>query len=278
MIIKTSDINLVNKIFKKFILPESNTHKGQNGKVLIIGGSSLFHAASLWAAEICSHFADIVHYSSTVENQKIFHQLKKTFRNGIIVKQEDLDFYLNEDDVIFIGPGMMREGEEGDYSRILIKKLIEKFPNKKFVFDAGSLQVMDKQWLLRLKEVPILTPHKGEFKKLFEKDANEENVKKMANKYQSTILMKSIKDIISDGKKTVIIEGGNQGLTKGGTGDVLAGLTASFYIKNQSIDAAIYASILLKKTADELFNSSGYWYNISDIINKLPKVLKRLVL
>lgn len=278
MFIKTSDTNLVNKIFKKFILPKSNSHKGENGKVLIIGGSSLFHAASLWAAEVCSHFADIVHYSSTLENQKIFYQLKKTFKNGIIVKQEDLDFYLDEDDVILIGPGMMREGKEGNYSRILIKKLIKKFPNKKFVFDAGSLQVMDKEWLLRLKEIPILTPHKAEFEKLFKKEANEENLKKMANKYRSTILMKSIKDFVSNGQKTIIIEGGNQGLTKGGTGDVLAGLTASFYIKNQSIDAAIYASILLKKTADELFNYFGYWYNVNDIINKLPEVLKKLVL
>lgn len=278
MIIKTSDINLLKNLFKKFNLPKEDSHKGQNGKVLIIGGSSLFHAASLWSAEICSHFVDMVHYSSTIENQKIFYQLKKTFRNGIIIKKKDLNNYVLEDDVILIGPGMIREGEEGNYSRLLTKKLIEKFPNKKFVFDAGSLQVMDKEWLLKLKEIPILTPHKGEFEKLFQKEANEENVKRIAKKYRLTILMKSIKDIISNGEKTVIIEGGNQGLTKGGTGDVLAGLTASFYTKNQSLDTAIYASLLLKKTADELFKSSGYWYNVSDIINKLPKVLKKLVL
>lgn len=278
MIIKTSDINLLKNLFKKFNLPKEDSHKGQNGKVLIIGGSSLFHAASLWSAEICSHFVDMVHYSSTIENQKIFYQLKKTFRNGIIIKKKDLNDYVLEDDVILIGPGMIREGEEGNYSRLLTKKLIEKFPNKKFVFDAGSLQVMDKEWLLKLKEMPILTPHKGEFEKLFQKEANEENVKKIAKKYRLTILMKFVKDIISNGEKTVIIEGGNQGLTKGGTGDVLAGLTASFYIKNQSLDTAIYASLLLKKTADELFKSSGYWYNVSDIINKLPRVLKKLVL
>ena len=167
MLLKTSDINQVKNIFKKFVLPKSDSHKGQNGKVLIIGGSSLFHAASLWAAEVCSHFVDMVHYSSTVENEKIFHELKKIFRNGIIVPQKNLDHYINEDDVILLGPGMMRDGEEGEYTRTLTKKLIEKFPEKKFVIDAGALQMMDREWLKNLKTPPILTPHEKEFESLF---------------------------------------------------------------------------------------------------------------
>jgi len=63
MIIKTSDANLVKTFLSKLRLPKSNSHKGQNGRVLIIGGSSLFHSASLWATEVASHFCDMVHYS-----------------------------------------------------------------------------------------------------------------------------------------------------------------------------------------------------------------------
>jgi len=277
MLIKTSDTNLVKSLFKKFKLPQLNSHKGQNGKVLIIGGSSLFHAASLWAAEVASHFVDMVHYSSTVENEKIFHELKKVFRNGIIVPQRELEHYITEDDVVLMGPGMMRDSKEGKYTYELTKKLIGKFPEKKFVFDAGSLQTMEKEWLKNLRTRAILTPHRKEFERLFGLPANEKNVEEMAKKYGTVILLKAIVDIISDGEKTYVIEGGNAGLTKGGTGDVLAGLAASFYAKNDCLNSAIFASILLKTTADRLFETKGYWYNVSDIINRLPEELKKIV-
>jgi len=307
-LIKTNDLKKVRDFFKKFNLPKENSHKGQNGKVLIIGGSSLFHAASLWAAEVASHFVDIVHYCSTKENQKIFLNLKTKFRNGIIVSKKDLIDYVEEDDAILVGPGMIRKDksniknqilkihlkhqkdlidikDEGLYTYFLPKFLIENFSQKKFVFDAGALQMMDKEWLLKLKTPAILTPHQKEFERLFgEKifdldfEKKVEIVKKYAKKYKMIILLKAIKDVVSDGDKTYVVEGGNQGLTKGGSGDVLAGLVVSFYAKNKALESAVFASILLKKTADVLFLEKGYWYNINNLIEAVPLVLKKIII
>jgi len=306
-LIKTNDLKTVRDFFKKLILPKKNSHKGQNGKILIIGGSSLFHAASLWAAEIASYFVDMVHYCSTEENEKIFLNLKTKFRNGIIVPRKNLLDYVVEDDAILVGPGMIRKDisniknqilkmsiknqkdiinikDEGLYTYFLTKFLIENFPEKKFVFDAGSLQMMEKEWLLKLKTPAIITPHQKEFERLFNEkilnlDFNEkiELVKANAKKYKVVILLKAVKDIISDGEKVYIIEGGNQGLTKGGTGDILSGLIVSFYSKNFALESAIISSYLLKKTADELFLQNGYWYNINNIINMIPKVFKKII-
>jgi len=307
-LIKTNDVKTVRDFFKKFNLPKENSHKGQNGKVLIIGGSSLFHAASLWAAEVSSHFVDIVHYCSTKENQKIFLNLKTKFRNGIIVSKKDLIDYVEEDDAILVGPGMIRKDklniknqvskihlkhqkdlidikDEALYTYFLPKFLIENFSQKKFVFDAGALQMMEKEWLLKLKTPAILTPHQKEFERLFgEKifdldfEKKVEIVKKYAKKYKIIILLKAIKDIVSDGEKTYVVEGGNQGLTKGGSGDVLAGLVVSFYAKNKALESAIFASILLKRTADVLFLEKGYWYNINNLIEAVPLVLKKIII
>ncbi len=303
MIIKTSEVDLVLPFLSKLRLPKQNSHKGENGKVLIIGGSSLFHAASLWAAEVASYFTDIVHYSSTVENEKIFLSLKKKFINGIIVSQKDICQYVEEDDAVLVGPGMLRESKiknkklemknfkeilsiknEGEYTYYLSQYLIENFPAKRFVFDAGSLQMMERNWFLKLRQKPIITPHQKEFERLFnfslrQKSLKEKTqiVKELAKKYQTIILLKAIDDIISDGEKVYIIQGGNAGLTKGGTGDILAGLTVSFYAKNEPLESAVIASYLLKKTADFLFKEKGYWYNINDIIQLVPKVLKKLV-
>ncbi len=303
IVVKTSDDNLIRKIFSRFTLPSSDSHKGENGKILIIGGSSLFHSASLWAAEVASHFVDMVHYCSTLENEKIFLKLKTIFRNGIVVSKKNLDSYIKEDDVVLIGTGMIRNKiknlklkiknwqevfnlkDEGEYTRELVYFLIDNFPEKKFVFDAGALQMMDKDWLLKLKTPSIITPHQKEFKRLFGIDILNKNfqekekiVQETAKKYQTVILLKAVKDIISDGEEVFVIEGGNPGLTKGGTGDVLSALSGCFYIKNDPLSAGVFSSILLKKTSEVLFQEKGYWYNVSDIINTLPKVLKKIVL
>ncbi len=291
MNIKTSDNNLIRTFLNRLTLPKPNSHKGQNGRVLIIGGSSLFHSASLWAAEIASHFVDMVHYSSTKENEEIFLSLKKKFRNGMIVPQEKLMEYVKEDDAVLVGPGMMREGEEAKYTFNLIKSLIKNFPDKQFVFDAGALQMMEPEWLLSLKKPAIVTPHQKEFEKLFDvpclpagRSIHRSNieekvnlVQKMARKYKTIILLKAIVDIISDGKETYVIEGGNAGLTKGGTGDILAGLTTALSSTNPALISAVSASILLKKTSEKLFQSKGYWYNVGNIIELIPEVLTRSV-
>lgn len=284
MLIKTTDTKLIKTFLSKLSLPKFNSHKGQNGRVLIIGGSSLFHSASIWAAEVASHFCDMVHYSSTVENEKIFLSLKKKFFNGMVVPQEKLMEYIKEDDAVLIGSGMMREGEEAKYTFDLTKSLIENFSDKQFVFDAGSLQMMKKEWLLTLKKPAVITPHQKEFEKLFNISIHQSNVEEKiklveetAKKYQVVILLKAVVDIISDGKETYVIEGGNAGLTKGGTGDVLAGLTTVLSATNPPLIAAVIASILLKKTGERLFQSKGYWYNITNIIELIPEILNELL-
>ncbi len=283
MLIRTSDTKAIQPFLDKLYIPPPNSHKGQNGRVLVIGGSSLFHAASIWAAEIASRFADTVHYLSTIENEEVFLTLKKKFQNGIIVPQKDTDFYIKEDDAVLIGPGMVREGEEGEYTRDLTRSLIEKFPEKRFVFDAGSLHTMDADWLKKLKTKPIITPHQIEFEKLFDISINNDSfdekiniVRETAKKFKSVILLKTVIDIISDGEETYVVEGGNAGLTKGGTGDALAGLTVALFAKNSAVESAVLASIILKKTADTLFSEKGYWYNVSDIIDKVANVLVQL--
>lgn len=305
--IQTKEIDKIKKIFQeKFKLPRKNSHKGENGKLLIIGGSSLFHAASIWSAEVASHFVDMVHFFSTKENQKIFLKLKTIFRNGIIVSNKFLENYINEDNVILIGSGMIRDENlklkdqkiknyhindifklknEGKLTYFLTKYLLEKYRDKNFVFDAGALQMMDKDWLLKLKKPAIITPHIKEFENIFginlanfNLEEKEKIIFQTAKKYQTVILFKNIQDIISDGETVYTIFGGNQGLTKGGTGDVLASLTSCFYVNHSALNSALLSSILLKITADKLFQDKGYWYNVSDIINFLPKVLKLLTL
>ena len=266
------------KDFKKLYVPSPDSHKGENGKIMIIAGSILFHAASLWPLTVASRIVDMVFYSSILTNNKIVQNDKNSFRNGIIVKRLDIEKYIEEADCVLIGPGLPREDgiEKGDDdTRRLTQNLLQKYPNKKWVVDGGSLQVIDPQIL---PKTAIMTPHKKEFETLFGISPTFENAKEMARKYDITILLKGEEDLVANNFLSTIIKGGNAGMTKGGTGDVLAGLVASLYCKNDAFLSATCASFINKTAGENLYKEMGLYYNANDLANEIPKVMKELIL
>lgn len=262
---------------RRLYIPAPSSHKGQNGKLLIIGGSVLFHAASLWALQIASRIVDMVFYSSVPENNALVEKEKEEFRNGIIVPRNKIEHYIEEADCILIGPGMPREEgvEKGDDdTKELTERLFKTYPSKKWVVDGGSLQVIEPEVL---PKTVIITPHKREFENLFKMESTAENVQKMAQKFNITILLKGEVDFVSNGEETVQVGGGNAGMTKGGTGDVLAGLVAAFYCKNEVLLSAEAGSYINKKAGEALFEKMGLYFNASDLANEIPVVMKNLL-
>ncbi|HSW89158.1 MAG TPA: NAD(P)H-hydrate dehydratase [Candidatus Saccharimonadales bacterium] len=282
---------------KKLYIPSSSSHKGQNGKLMIIGGSHLFHAASLWALEIASKIVDMVFYSSVPENEKIVQEVKEAFRNGMIVPREKIEDYITEANAILIGPGMVRVNyelaiknydiksiddihkitDEGEQTYYLTKYLLQKYPEKKWIIDAGALQMIHLEDLANLKNC-ILTPHLQEFTRVFNVPPLAENVTAMAEKYHCVILLKGEQDIICSETECITIAGGNAGMTKGGTGDILAGLVAALACNNELFLSAEVGSFLNKKAGESLFTRVGYYYNATDLLNEIPHVMKKYIL
>ncbi len=304
MEIFTSDAKTISLFTSKFQVPRADSHKGQNGKLLIIGGSELFHAASLWAAETAAYYVDMVHFCSTESNNELYQSAKHKFQNGIVVRQKDLERYIIEDNTILIGPGMIRSEikpdqygdvpsfadilaltDESLFAAHLTHFILKNGKGKKIVIDAGALQMINPEWLKETEADVILTPHLHEFERVFghnlhtmNLDEKKKIVTEKAKTFRVTILLKAIDDIISDGVETLVIHGGNAGLTKGGSGDTLAGFTSALFATNDSVVSAVLASYLLKKSADILFEEKGYWYNIYDLIAKIPSQLKIITL
>ena len=151
---------------KKLYVPTRESHKGQNGRLLIIGGSHLFHSASLWSLTVASRIVDLVHYSSVPENNEMIIRAKEHFHNGIVVPRGQVDAYIDEDDVILIGPGMTRDSE----TKELTDRLLKNHGHKQWVIDAGALQVMEVNLI---PKNAIVTPHHGEFELLKNKMPND---------------------------------------------------------------------------------------------------------
>lgn len=257
-------------------LPPLASHKGQNGRLLIIGGSHLFHAASIWAATVASRIVDLVHYSSVPENNEIITRAKIEFRNGIVIPRQDLDSYIREDDCILIGPGMTRDKE----TKELTDRLFQKYPDKQWVIDAGALQMAD---IRLIPKNSILTPHQGEFSQLRDNIQNskseirkEISVSDAAQILDCIILLKGVEDIACSPAECRIIKGGNAGMTKGGTGDVLSGLIAALACKNDPFLATVAGSYINKTAGDALFTSVGPYFNSTDLAGQIPVTMHQL--
>jgi len=276
------------KELKKLYVPHPDSHKGQNGKLLLISGSKLFHSSSLWALKVASRILDMVYYSSVEENNKLVLEAKKEFRNGIVIPRDKIGDYVKEADCVLIGPGLPRkDGQEtgDDDTKTLTESLFKKYPMKKWVIDGGSLQTIDPK-VLKLLKKPIITPHHREFEILVSsikcqvlsmEMGNlklEEQVKLFAKEYKCTVVLKGPIDYVCSSEKCVEIKGGNAGMTKGGTGDVLAALIASLYCKNEAFLSACAGSYFNKKAGESLFKKVGYYFNSSDLVEEIPKTMK----
>ncbi len=286
------------KNLSKLKLIEKTSHKGENGKVLVIGGSSLFHSASIWAAELLAHFVDLVfYYSPALLNREILLSSKKRFANGIVIATKELENYLQEADVVLLGPGMQRRQSltevglhtnktlaqimmiknEGVLTHVLTNKLLEKYPQKKMVIDAGALQELE---LKNINKNLILTPHKGEFERLFPNKKDQDFATVLAQ-FPATYLLKKqgVDYVFSWENPTVVTEiiGGNEGLVKGGSGDLLAALVAAFYVKNTAHLSAASASYILKKTAEKLYLTQGPYFTTTELLYAVPKIFWKLL-
>ena len=269
---------------KKLFKPARDSGGEDNGQVTIVGGSSLFHGAPLLALKVAARIVDMVFFASPEKSVGMVAEgLKSKLLSFIWIPWEELEDYIAKSDVVLIGPGFMRFRSEKSphrheahvcdeacqMTRGITKDLLTKFPDKKWVIDAGSLQVMDPEWI---PQGAIVTPNKKEYQIMF----GERTPQDAAKKYNCTIVVKGPTASVVDPERIVKVRNGNPGLTKGGTGDVLAGLAAALLAKNDAFLAACAASYITKAAADELYKKVGTNYNADDLADKIPEVLFEL--
>lgn len=260
---------------KEVKLPSGNSSKGENGQVTIVGGSHLFHGAPLLALTTASRLVDMVYFTSPEPAiGEVAEKLKSNLFSFIWIPWEEREEYIEKSDAVLIGPGMMRYKKQigdagGEETREITRDLLLKFPKKKWVIDAGSLQMLEASWI---PEGSILTPNKKEYDRLFA--GKEESW--VAQKYKCVLVRKLPVTRVCSASKCVEVRGGNAGLTKGGTGDVQAGIAVGLLAKNDAFLAGAASSFLVKKAADNLFGKSGTYYNADDLANEVGRVFSEI--
>jgi len=268
------------KILKKVLIErKEDAFKGQNGKVLIIGGSIEYIGSPALAALAALKFADIVEifapekaalamnsFSPDIITKKFSgNYFEKKHVKEILKKTENFD-------VVLIGNGLGRNKKTKEFVNALIPKI--KIPK---VIDADAIKMLEGK-----TENSLFLPHIMEFKEQFRAkpsmNLNERIslTRKKAKEFNTTILLKGKTDVISNGKKTLLNKTGHQRMAVIGTGDVLAGIVSGFAAKNSLFDSACAGAFVAGLLGEKAFEEKGQYFTAMDLINSIPEVMKAL--
>ena len=278
-------ITLTSSIVKKFIPSrKSNSRKGDNGKVLVVGGSYMYHGAPILSSLAALRSGSDLVYTAI---PKINVQSTRSISPDLIVipmadsklTRGTVNKLLGQApqdlDSATIGMGLAIQDVEA--LKLLVKSLLNR--DVRLSLDASSL-VKEVLPLIANKNV-VVTPHTGEFKRLFGEIPPENKVKriqaveKYAKNNSITILLKGEIDIISNGVKTFTNVKNTPAMTVGGTGDVLSGITAGFLARNRnSLEAASSAAFVNGLSGKITQKHFGLHITATDLIENLPNVLK----
>jgi len=268
---------------------KKDAHKGEFGKILIIGGSKNYSGAPAYASLTGINFGiDLV---ITYVPEVIANALRSYSPNMIV--RTNKGSWLNTDalddlielikwaDSILIGPGLGLEKETENLLVELLRNL--KQYKKQFVLDADALKLV-KDHLELIKGMPIiLTPHEGELKIMMDVDLppyyniNERGklISNLAKKWGITLLVKGPYDYISNGDSLKINKTGCPEMSIGGTGDVLAGLCACFIAtKNQPFQSACSAAFLNGIIGEYCKINIGERFTALDIVNNINSAIE----
>jgi len=278
-----STITIAPKLVRQLLPPRSlSSRKGDNGTVLVAGGSKFYHGAPVLASMAALRSgADLVY---TAVPRSIITAVRSFSPAIIAIPLPDEKLTVGsanrlaamlpkQVDAAALGMGMSLEPEA---IIALIKKLKE--ARTRILLDASTLipQVLGEI----LGTGSIVTPHAGEYKRLFGSDpgtTKEEmvsNVRNMAKEYEITIALKGWLNVISDGEQTATIKRSTPAMTVGGTGDVLSGLAAGLLAKMKPFDAALVAIYLNGLAGNLAFKRAGLHIIATDLLDNLPAAMK----
>lgn len=255
---------------------KETSRKGDFGSVLVIGGSEDYIGAPAMAAmaaeAVLRSGADLVTVAApaktawavncispdTITKKIKCRYFKKSHAEQIVKLAEKFD-------VVLIGPGLGREKETLAFAKEVSRRI-----KKPKVIDADCLKA------IRIQDIgnAILTPHQKEFEILLKNSRlTEKNLrKKLGN---NIILLKGHIDMIISKDKVACNKTGNPVMTKGGTGDVLAGLCAGFLAQGDDLfTAACRAAYLNGAVGDYLLRTKGRAFIASDLIRNMRKVFR----
>jgi NAD(P)H-hydrate epimerase len=269
-----------------FPRPSPASHKGDNGRLVVVGGGPFTGAPAFSAFAAYRMGVDIVRILTPSSAASIIASYSPAFIVHSLPGQglnashvEDVTSALNDCDAMVIGPGL---GAVPDSLAAICDILSH--CQKPVVIDADAIRAVGQNRKVLKGLNAVITPHAGEFTLLTGEKLPEDMegkaraVKNWAKRLELTILLKGHGDIISDGTHLKFNRTGNPGMTVGGTGDVLTGIVGALLAKKVSpYNAARIAALTNGFAGDLAFADLGYSIGPIDVACRITDTLKKFV-
>ena len=291
-----SDIQVTDTRFFRENMPcrAKNSHKGDYGKLLIIAGSKGMTGAAYLCAQsamICGSglvtlaTPDCVNEILETKTTEVM-TLPLSSENGCVSIEaiDAISERMKKCDAVLIGPGL----GIGDGTNALLRFLLSQAETP-VIIDADAITCLAKNIsLLKNKKCQvILTPHSMEFSRISGYNLEEiennriEVSKKFAEEFELTLILKGSHTIVtgSDGKQYINITG-NPGLATAGSGDVLAGITASFVSRGIEPHKASAMAVFLHGICGDIASEKYGMESViaTNIMQSIPEAYNHILL
>lgn len=272
--------------FAYYPIPKTESHKGDNGRLLVVGGGPFTGAPAFVASAAYRIGADTVHIATPDTAAPVIASFSPNFivhpiRGSKLVKGDSATVFdiASEMDAVVIGPGLGNSDATLEAIREIVRGL--KLP---LVLDADAFPAMSAHLELLKGKAGVMTPHAREFAVVSgarvppDLEGRAEAAHEFAKKTGFTILLKGPVDVVTDGERAKYARGGNAGMTVGGTGDVLAGLVGGLLAKHVApYEAARLAAFTNKYAGDLAFEDLSYGMTAQDVADRVPRVLRKFL-
>lgn len=267
------------KEIKALLRPRArHAHKGDFGRALLIAGSRGMAGASVLAARAALRsgvglLTVHVPVCNNVIVQSSVPEAMTSIDSNECCFSDDID--VSKYNAVAVGPGL----GQGKESEAALLRLIGNC-TAPMVVDADALNILsrNKEWLYRLPAGSVLTPHPGEFERLFGKATSRyqaiESVRAVARDCGIVIVLKgAYTTIIAPDGNIYFNSTGNPGMATGGSGDVLTGIILALLAQGyDSATAARIAVYLHGLAGDMAAMDKGQTALVAgDIVDYLPK-------
>lgn len=270
-----------------------NIHKGECGKVLVIGGSKKYSGSVMLSHNALCAYKTGAGYAAMAIPECIFNAVAGVHPecivyclpddgNGMIFEENAVKPLLDFGAIAF---GMGAGAAEETYK--ILSYLIKNYTGRLLIDADGvnALALFGKEILKDKKCEIVLTPHIGEFSRLSGKSKEEilsdaiTCAKLFAAEYGVTLLLKNAVSVITDGEKTVINTTGDGGMAKGGSGDVLSGFAAGLLNRDEEpfLCVAVAAYLFGKSGEIAAKEQNSYTITATDLIAALPKAINKVL-
>ncbi|MBS3781458.1 MAG: NAD(P)H-hydrate dehydratase [Candidatus Thermoplasmatota archaeon] len=259
---------------------KEDSHKGENGELLIVGGGPYTGAPTLAAMAAYRTGVDLVHLMVPASISEVVSGYSPNFLvhplEGEHLVENHIDKILKlsrECDSIIIGPGL------GEDKRTLdtVSKLVGEL-DIPMLIDADGLKAI-RDGKTEFSPNVVLTPHRQEFEMLADDKEKDRELQRRADDFAKrnsvVLVVKGKVDYITDGERYRWNDFGNEGMTVGGTGDTLSGVIGGLMSKRlEPFNSARLGTYMTCRAGDIAFEELRWGLTPVDITKRIPKTFK----